>query len=68
MTEARSHVVLIGDSIFANAAYTRGTAPDVVTHLRRLLPDGTRATLVAIDGGLPAWRISSAVCPSYRSD
>jgi hypothetical protein len=53
MTQAGSHVVLLGDSIFANAAYTRG-APDVVTHLRRLLPGGMRATLGAIDGARSA--------------
>ena len=44
-----AHVVLLGDSIFDNAAYTRGE-PDVVTHLRRLLPTGGRATLCAVDG------------------
>jgi hypothetical protein len=43
------HIVLLGDSIFDNAAYTRG-APDVLTHLRSLLPDGWRATLCAVDG------------------
>jgi lysophospholipase L1-like esterase len=44
------HVVLLGDSIFDNAAYTGG-APDVVGLLRRRLPDGWRATLGAVDGG-----------------
>ena len=44
------HVVLLGDSIFDNAAYTGG-APDVVHQLRRRLPDGWRATLGAVDGG-----------------
>ena len=44
------HVVLLGDSIFDNAAYTGG-APDVVDLLRRRLPDGWRATLGAVDGG-----------------
>lgn len=44
------HVVLLGDSIFDNAAYT-GSAPDVVHQLRRLLPDGWKATLGAVDGG-----------------
>jgi lysophospholipase L1-like esterase len=44
------HVVLLGDSIFDNAAYTGG-APDVVQQLRRRLPDGWRATLRAVDGG-----------------
>jgi lysophospholipase L1-like esterase len=43
------HLVLLGDSIFDNAAYTRG-GPDVVTQLRRLLPSGWEATLLAIDG------------------
>jgi lysophospholipase L1-like esterase len=44
-----SHVVLLGDSIFDNAAYTGG-APDVVEHLRGRLPLGAKATLAAIDG------------------
>jgi hypothetical protein len=43
------HVVLLGDSIFDNAAYT-GREPDVITHLRRLLPNGWQATLCAVDG------------------
>jgi lysophospholipase L1-like esterase len=43
------HLVLLGDSIFDNAAYTRG-GPDVVTQLRRLLPSGWGATLLATDG------------------
>ena len=43
------HVVLLGDSIFDNAAYTDGE-PDVVHHLRTLLPESWRATLVAVDG------------------
>jgi hypothetical protein len=45
----QGHVVLLGDSIFDNAAYTAG-APDVVSHLRRLLPPRWRATLCAVDG------------------
>src|SRR5829696_9937813 len=49
MAQHQSHVVLLGDSIFDNAAYTRG-APDVLTHLRSLLPQGWRATLCAVDG------------------
>jgi hypothetical protein len=44
-----THVVLLGDSIFDNGAYTGG-GPDVVTQLRPLLPSGWRATLLAIDG------------------
>ena len=47
------NVVLLGDSIFANAAYTRG-APDVVTHLGRLLPGRGTATLCAVDGATTA--------------
>jgi hypothetical protein len=49
MTELRNHIVLLGDSIFDNATYTDG-APDVVTHLRRLLPPDWEATLCAVDG------------------
>ena len=44
-----SHVALLGDSIFDNSAYTEG-APDVVTHLRTLLPRSWGATLCAVDG------------------
>ena len=43
------HVVLLGDSIFDNKAYTSG-GPDVVTQLQGILPSGWRATLGAIDG------------------
>ena len=45
------HVVLLGDSIFDNASYVRG-GPDVVTHLRQVLPDGWEATLRAVDGAV----------------
>lgn len=47
------HLVLLGDSIFDNAAYTDG-GPDVVTQLRGLLPEGWRATLAAVDGAQAA--------------
>lgn len=47
------HVVLLGDSIFDNAAYTRGD-PDVVSHLRMLLPGGWSASLRAEDGATTA--------------
>jgi len=43
------HVVLLGDSIFDNSAYTCG-GPDVVTQLREILPAPWRATLAAVDG------------------
>jgi GDSL-like lipase/acylhydrolase family protein len=49
MPQPRGHVVLLGDSVFDNAVYTSG-APDVVTHLRALLPTGWQATLLARDG------------------
>ena len=45
-----NHVVLLGDSIFDNAAYVAG-APDVVRQVRQRLPQGARATLAAVDGG-----------------
>jgi GDSL-like Lipase/Acylhydrolase family len=45
----REHVALLGDSILDNGAYT-GREPDVITHLRQLLPKGWRATLCAVDG------------------
>jgi hypothetical protein len=48
-----SHIVLLGDSIFDNRAYTGG-APDVVGHLREILPPGWRATLCAVDGSVAA--------------
>jgi GDSL-like lipase/acylhydrolase family protein len=43
------HIVLLGDSIFDNAPYIAG-APDVVTHLRAMLPPPWTATLCAVDG------------------
>ena len=43
------HVVLVGDSIFDNAAYVAG-GPDVVAQLRPVLPAGWSATLCAVDG------------------
>ncbi|MBV8520133.1 MAG: SGNH/GDSL hydrolase family protein [Acidobacteria bacterium] len=47
------HVILLGDSIFDNGSYTRGE-PDVVTHLRELLPRSHTATLLAVDGAVVA--------------
>ncbi len=43
------HIVLLGDSIFDNAAYVSG-GPDVVHQLRERLPAGWQATLRAVDG------------------
>ena len=45
------HVVLLGDSIFDNAAYT-GREPDVVHHLRSILPSAWKASLLAVDGSV----------------
>lgn len=42
-------VVLLGDSVFDNTAYTNG-APDVASHLRAALGSDWTVTLCAIDG------------------
>src|SRR5262249_16991733 len=47
--EEHMHVVLMGDSILDNRAYTRGE-PDVATHLSQVLGDSVGVTLCAIDG------------------
>jgi hypothetical protein len=44
-----SHVVLLGDSIFDNARYVPDRPP-VIEQVRRGLPLGWQATLVAVDG------------------
>ncbi len=49
MPAQAKHVVLLGDSIFDNAAYVGGR-PDVVAQVREALPAGWGATLLAIDG------------------
>jgi hypothetical protein len=46
-----SHLILLGDSIFDNAAYTEG-GPDVVTQLNDVLLAGWAASLLAIDGSI----------------
>ncbi|MBD2579674.1 SGNH/GDSL hydrolase family protein [Oscillatoria sp. FACHB-1406] len=43
------HPVLLGDSIFDNAAYVEGK-PDIIAQLRSKLPVGSPATLLAVDG------------------
>jgi GDSL-like Lipase/Acylhydrolase family len=48
-----NHVVLLGDSIFDNAAYVMGGL-DVITHLRQQIPEGWTATLRAVDGSVVA--------------
>lgn len=46
-----SHVVLLGDSIFDNGIYVaRGSS--VIEQLRARLPEGWKATLVAVDGAV----------------
>ncbi len=45
------HIVLLGDSIFDNAAYVSG-GPDVVHQLREHLPASWQATLRAVDGAV----------------
>jgi hypothetical protein len=62
-----SHVVLLGDSIFANAAYTHG-GPDVLTHLRGVLPIDWRGTLCAVNGATTHDLASQLTCvPSDAS-
>ncbi len=51
MPSRHPHVVLLGDSIFDNAAYTGGE-PDVITHLQRLVPEPWRASSRAVDGAI----------------
>lgn len=43
------HLVLLGDSVFDNARYVHGKPP-IIEQLRRTLPAGWRATLLAQDG------------------
>jgi len=45
------HLVLLGDSIFDNAAYVRG-GPAVIDQVIEGLPPGWRATLNAVDGSV----------------
>ncbi len=45
------HIVLLGDSIFDNAAYVRG-GPAVIQQLRAKLPQGWHSTLLAVDGSM----------------
>ena len=51
------HVVLLGDSIFDNAAYVSSGA-SVLEHLRYILPLDWKVTSLAVDGA----RISSVEC------
>jgi hypothetical protein len=45
------HIVLLGDSIFDNAAYV-DSGPDVIRQLHSLLPRDWQASLLAMDGSI----------------
>lgn len=47
------HIVLLGDSIFDNKVYV-GDDPAVIDQLRKNIPDGWQATLLAVDGSITA--------------
>jgi hypothetical protein len=46
-----AHIVLLGDSIFDNGRYVFGE-PDVIAQVRKLVPDGWKASLLAVDGSM----------------
>ncbi|WP_181705077.1 SGNH/GDSL hydrolase family protein [Chthonobacter rhizosphaerae] len=46
-------VVLLGDSVFDNAAYVAG-GPAVLDHLRAMMPAGMEPVLLALDGAVMA--------------
>jgi lysophospholipase L1-like esterase len=46
------HAILLGDSVFDNAAYVGAGDPDVVRQLQEQLPRGWQATLLAVDGSV----------------
>ena len=46
------HIILAGDSVFANRSYVKEGEPDVRDQLADLLDDGDKATLIAEDGGI----------------
>jgi hypothetical protein len=48
-----THVVLLGDSVFDNAAYVPG-GPDVIRQVREHLSAGWQATVRAVDGATTA--------------
>jgi lysophospholipase L1-like esterase len=52
--QAAGRVVLLGDSVFDNAGYLRGSGPDVAAQLGARLPPGWRATLLARGGAVAA--------------
>lgn len=46
-----ANLVLLGDSIFDNVSYV-GTEPDVISHLRVIIPQDWSAELLAVDGSV----------------
>jgi lysophospholipase L1-like esterase len=47
-----AHVILCGDSIFDNRPYVQPGEPDVTTQVNALLPEGSKATRLAVDGDI----------------
>ena len=45
-----THIILCGDSIFDNRPYVQPDEPDVTTQINALLPEGSKATRLAVDG------------------
>ena len=45
------HIILLGDSVFDNFKYVQ-PEPDVLAHLREVLPAGWKASLRAVDGAV----------------
>lgn len=50
LSSERGHVVLLGDSIFDNRVYVGAADPAVIDQVREHLPEGWKATLLAVDG------------------
>jgi hypothetical protein len=46
-----AHIILLGDSVFDNLKYVQ-PKPDVLAHLREILPGGWSASLRAVDGAV----------------
>jgi hypothetical protein len=53
LNEAKSHLVLLGDSIFDNAIYATD-APAVIDHMRHTLSGSWNVTLIEHDGDVVA--------------
>jgi hypothetical protein len=45
------HIILLGDSVFDNLQYVQ-PEPDVLAHLREIIPGGWKASLRAVDGAV----------------